>query len=256
MPVDSKRLNSALQSQVFQVQATGFCKNWAMTARVNMMFHPMGWRGHHITCVQNEGEFLKQTLHIVRYRIGDFLCCRWNVNSRFNNQRRLGPSPYKQTVLGWSLEQQWFWTFSGNQCPEWDLSLLLAKTLLWKACPEIGRFLKQNPKRGWVGHLLPLAGGQMDRIGRAGNTTQCCPSFHQVPIVRSACPVLPVLFCLSCSACPNLPIQFCLSCSACSILLVLITTGQWWALKPWKYRFTLNLILFFLKCILALHFQK
>jgi hypothetical protein len=25
----------------FRIQATGFCKNWGMTALVNMMLHPM-----------------------------------------------------------------------------------------------------------------------------------------------------------------------------------------------------------------------
>jgi hypothetical protein len=36
-----------------------------------------------------------------------------------------------------------------------------------------------------------------------------------------ACPVLPFLFCLSCSACPVLAVLFCLSCSACSFRTVL-----------------------------------
>ncbi len=31
---------------------------------------------------------------------------------------------------------------------------------------------------------------------------------------------------------------------------------QWWALKRWKYRFTFNAILFFVKSIVALHFSK
>jgi hypothetical protein len=33
----------------FQIQATGFFKNWGMTACVNVMFHPMGWGWYHIT---------------------------------------------------------------------------------------------------------------------------------------------------------------------------------------------------------------
>jgi hypothetical protein len=37
----------------------GFCKNWGMTVRVNVMLHPMDWGGHHITRAQNGGEFLR-----------------------------------------------------------------------------------------------------------------------------------------------------------------------------------------------------
>jgi hypothetical protein len=53
----------------FWIKAVGFCKNWAMAARVNVMLHPMGWGGHHITRAQDGGEFLKQMLHICRHRI-------------------------------------------------------------------------------------------------------------------------------------------------------------------------------------------
>ncbi len=47
-----------------------------------------------------------------------------------------------------------------------------------------------------------------------------CP-FLPVPfcLSRSACPVLPVLFCHSCSMCPVLTVLFCLSCSACPFCL-------------------------------------
>jgi hypothetical protein len=41
----------------FRIQATGFCKNWGMTARVNVMLHPIGWGGHHITRAKMEGNF-------------------------------------------------------------------------------------------------------------------------------------------------------------------------------------------------------
>jgi hypothetical protein len=74
----------------FWIQATGLCENWGMTACVNVMFHPMGWGGHHITCAQNGGKFLKQMLHVIRDRIRDFLCCRWKRNKRLNNGRNVG----------------------------------------------------------------------------------------------------------------------------------------------------------------------
>jgi hypothetical protein len=40
----------------FQIQATGFCENWRMTAHVTVMLHPMGWGVHHITRVKNGGK--------------------------------------------------------------------------------------------------------------------------------------------------------------------------------------------------------
>jgi hypothetical protein len=73
----------------FQIQGMGFFKNWEMTALVNVMLHPMGWGGHHITHAQNGREFLKQTLHVVRDRVRDFLCL-WNGNRWLKNGRDTG----------------------------------------------------------------------------------------------------------------------------------------------------------------------
>jgi hypothetical protein len=46
-----------------------------------------------------------------------------------------------------------------------------------------------------------------------------CQSCFACPLLllSSACPVMPVLFFLSCSACPGLPVRFCLSCSDCPV---------------------------------------
>ncbi len=46
-----------------------------------------------------------------------------------------------------------------------------------------------------------------------------CSAFLVLPVL-SACPVLPVLFCLSCSASPVLPVMFCPFCSPCRVLPV------------------------------------
>jgi hypothetical protein len=43
----------------FWIQATEFCKDWGAVARVNVMFNPMGWGGHHITYAKDGGEFFK-----------------------------------------------------------------------------------------------------------------------------------------------------------------------------------------------------
>jgi hypothetical protein len=43
----------------FWIRVTGFCQNWGMAARVNVMFHTMGWGGHHITRAPNGREFFK-----------------------------------------------------------------------------------------------------------------------------------------------------------------------------------------------------
>jgi uncharacterized protein (DUF2062 family) len=42
---------------IFEIQATGHCQNWGMTAGVNVMLHPMGWGGHHIIHAKIEGNF-------------------------------------------------------------------------------------------------------------------------------------------------------------------------------------------------------
>jgi hypothetical protein len=47
-----------LQFQDFLGPGNGFFeKNWGMSAHVNLMFHPMGWGGHHITHAQNREVF-------------------------------------------------------------------------------------------------------------------------------------------------------------------------------------------------------
>ncbi len=58
----------------------GFCKNWGMTAPVNVMLHTMGWGGHHITRAQNGREFFKKMLYVVSVR---YHCGGWSeeVNS-------------------------------------------------------------------------------------------------------------------------------------------------------------------------------
>jgi hypothetical protein len=61
----------------FWIQAPGFCKNWGMTAHVNVMLYPMGWGGHHIDRAQNGREFSKQTLHVFRHRVRNVLCLGW-----------------------------------------------------------------------------------------------------------------------------------------------------------------------------------
>jgi hypothetical protein len=44
----------------FWIKVTGFCENWGMAACLNVMLHPVGWDGHHITRAQNGREFHKQ----------------------------------------------------------------------------------------------------------------------------------------------------------------------------------------------------
>jgi hypothetical protein len=104
----------------FWIQAKGFCKNWGMTARVNVMFHPMGWGGHHISRAQNGGEFFEANVSFLQAQNQGFVALQWGRLLMEQKQkvqqpakrwektiwRRLGPLPYKQTVLGWSLEQQ------------------------------------------------------------------------------------------------------------------------------------------------------
>ncbi len=73
-----------LLSQVFLDPGDGFCKNLGMCACVNVMLHPMGWGGHHITCAQNGGKFFKQTLHVFRHGVRNGL--RWGWLSCLQNR--------------------------------------------------------------------------------------------------------------------------------------------------------------------------
>jgi hypothetical protein len=41
----------------FRIQGMGFCKNWGMTASVNVMLHPIGWRVSHHLCAKWRGIF-------------------------------------------------------------------------------------------------------------------------------------------------------------------------------------------------------
>ncbi len=76
----------------------------------------------------------------------------------------------------------------------------------------------------YVSTLFFLRGGGHSVIHIAAvlsllNIHRCSFSVHiAVLLVSSACPVLPVRFCLSSSACPALPVLLCLSCSACPAL--------------------------------------
>jgi hypothetical protein len=53
-----------------------------MAARVNVMFHPMGWGGHHITGAQNGGGIFEANTSGLQGLNQEFLCCRWKGNGR------------------------------------------------------------------------------------------------------------------------------------------------------------------------------
>jgi hypothetical protein len=61
-----------------------------MTARGNVMSHPIGLGEHHINRVQNGGNFRSKTLHVFRHRIRDLLHCRWHKIRRFSNWQKVG----------------------------------------------------------------------------------------------------------------------------------------------------------------------
>jgi hypothetical protein len=48
-----------------------------MAARVNVMLYPMGWGGHHITCVQNGGVFLKQNASSLQAQSQELAALEW-----------------------------------------------------------------------------------------------------------------------------------------------------------------------------------
>jgi hypothetical protein len=172
---------------------TGFCKNWGMTAHVNVILHPMGWGGHHISCAQNGRGFLKQTLHVVRDRIRDFLCRR-NGNRRLNNERNAGQRWFSS---GWGrhhTSKQYLaglWTNSDSELSqEINAQNRICHCSLQKFCfkklaLKLGGFVNKTPREDWlaIGTLKPRA-RWIRCIRCAGNNTQCCPSVHQVPVVR------------------------------------------------------------------------
>jgi hypothetical protein len=98
-----------LLSQVFPDPGDRIFKNWGMTARVNVMFHPMGLGVYQITHAQNEGEFcskcFKHNQGLVTVPVKQKQKAQQPAICEAKMIWRLGPSPYKQTVLGWSLEQ-------------------------------------------------------------------------------------------------------------------------------------------------------
>jgi hypothetical protein len=74
----------------FWIQPMGLCKNWGMTVRVNVMFHPIGWGGLHITCAQNGGEFLSKSFTLSGTESGIFCVAEWNENKRLNSGQNVG----------------------------------------------------------------------------------------------------------------------------------------------------------------------
>jgi hypothetical protein len=88
----------------------------------------------------------------------------------------------------------------------------LAGTTVFSALPSL---LSHSIQHNWRGSMDRYRYYQSIPVLRAPFYLfhSACP----VLSVLSACPVLPGLFCLSCSACPVLPFLFCLSCSACPV---------------------------------------
>ena len=52
------------QLQVLQAQGGGLLQKLGVSARVNVVLHPMGRFGHHITRAEDGWVFLKQSSHI------------------------------------------------------------------------------------------------------------------------------------------------------------------------------------------------
>jgi hypothetical protein len=78
------------QFQVFRVKAAGFCKNWGVSTRVDVVLYSMGRIGHHITRAEYRGKFLKQKFYICRHRIQNGL--GWNWHSGAGRAERDGSS--------------------------------------------------------------------------------------------------------------------------------------------------------------------
>ncbi len=161
-----------------------FSKNWGMTTHVNVMLYPMGWGGHHITCVQKGREFLKQTLHLIRERIRDFLC-HWNRNRRLNNGQNAGQRwcgggwvhcrTSKQCLAG-------LWSNSDSELSQeinaqnGTCHCSLQKFCCKKLALKLDGFGNETPREDWlaIGTLQQRA--RWTGIGCAGNNTLCCPS--------------------------------------------------------------------------------
>ncbi len=73
---DSWRITNILilpwQFQVFWVKAAGFCKNWWVSTRVNVVLHSMGRIRHRITRVEYRRKFLKQMWRLPKSRTSLF----------------------------------------------------------------------------------------------------------------------------------------------------------------------------------------
>ncbi len=68
----------------FQVKVAGFCKNWGVSACVNVVLQSIGRIGHHITRVENGGKFGKQSFDIIRHRVWDGLNEGGGLSNRQN----------------------------------------------------------------------------------------------------------------------------------------------------------------------------
>jgi hypothetical protein len=104
-----------LQFLVFPDPGDGFFEKLGMTARVNVMFHRMHgleWASHH-PCAKWKGIFKANASCCQGHNQGFSVLLEWKQTTQQWTKRwaklvrwQLGPLPFKQTVLGWSLEQQ------------------------------------------------------------------------------------------------------------------------------------------------------
>ncbi len=108
-----------LQSQVLLDQGDGILQRLVdgYSCELNVMFHSMGWGGHHITRAQDRGEFLKQTLHVCRHRIRNLqhwsgFGCPWNKKGGSEICKKIGKKGLA-AVRGGAEQANRIWLVSG-----------------------------------------------------------------------------------------------------------------------------------------------
>ncbi len=157
-----------------------------VTACVNVMLTP--WVGVGITSpVRKRGrEFFKQTLHILMYRIRDFLC-RWNGNIRVNNRRNAGQRRFGGGLDRHSTSKQYLaslWSNSDSELSQ-DINAQngtchcsLQNFGCKKLALKLDGFGNETPRGDWSAICTLKQGARWTSIGHAGSNV------HQVPIIR------------------------------------------------------------------------
>jgi hypothetical protein len=134
-----------------------------MTACMNVMFHPMGWGGHHITVRKMEENFLSKCFMSSGTESGIFCVAEGTETSGLTMGKTLGKGilPVAGAI---TIQANSTWLVSGatvilnflkKSMPRMGPATAACKNLAVNSMPETRQFWKRNPKRGLVGYLLP-----------------------------------------------------------------------------------------------------